>query len=381
MMSSGGGSGVRPSGSYILLGCAVLFVSVLSWQLLRPLERSVRAAESLLSRQGFAGSAACAQCHPAIHASHAGTAMRAALLRPESDLALATKGAMKGNVGAAAYTITPAAGGAYTYGVRFHGQQLEAPIRWAFGLGSAGQTYILEHQGALYESRVSFYDSIKALDLTIGAANAAPTKLIDAAGRKMSEADIRECFDCHALGVPRTGKPSLEGIELGVGCENCHGPAAMHVAARRGSDLKSGRMQPLRNQEAEEISQLCGRCHRTWEDVVSLRIRGVNNVRFQPYRLTLSRCYDSREQRISCVACHNPHENVVTDAASYDRQCQSCHAARAPEPKPASLACKSGKTANCTSCHMPKRELPGAHRAFTDHYIRVHRPGESYPDL
>jgi formate-dependent nitrite reductase cytochrome c552 subunit len=33
----------------------------------------------------------------------------------------------------------------------------------------------------------------------------------------------------------------------------------------------------------------------------------------------------------------------------------------------------------CVTCHMPKLELPGAHHKFSDHRIRVVRPGKSYP--
>jgi len=34
----------------------------------------------------------------------------------------------------------------------------------------------------------------------------------------------------------------------------------------------------------------------------------------------------------------------------------------------------------CSSCHMPKVELPGGHVAFTDHFIRVVHPGDAYPN-
>jgi hypothetical protein len=35
---------------------------------------------------------------------------------------------------------------------------------------------------------------------------------------------------------------------------------------------------------------------------------------------------------------------------------------------------------NCTSCHMPKIEVKAAHFNFTDHYIRIVRPGEKFPN-
>jgi hypothetical protein len=40
--------------------------------------------------------------------------------------------------------------------------------------------------------------------------------------------------------------------------------------------------------------------------------------------------------------------------------------------------CRVGKK-DCVNCHMPMVELPGAHKKFTDHRIRIARAGE-YPD-
>lgn len=367
----------RQRNSIAAVGACFLVLAAL---LSVPIAPPASSQPNLLASQGFAGSAACASCHPAIHRTHGQTAMRAALLPPASERALALRVPIEGTVDGASYRIRKGPDGGYQYLVEFGGKRLEAPIRWAFGLGTAGQTYVLEHQGALVESRVSYYDAVRGLDLTIGAANAKPTTVDEALGRTMSTADIRECFGCHALGVATGGDVQLTGIEFGVGCENCHGAAAAHVAARQKGDLQSAKMPSLKGLESEEVNQLCGKCHRTWEDVMSLRIRGVNNVRFQPYRLTLSKCYDSSDARIGCVACHNPHENPASGAAAYDARCQACHATQIASGK-AAAACRAGNTAQCSSCHMPKRELPGAHRAFTDHYIRVHRQGEPYPDL
>ena len=49
------------------------------------------------------------------------------------------------------------------------GETLTVPLLWAFGRGQAGQTYIFERDGVFYESRVSFYNALGGLDLTMGA--------------------------------------------------------------------------------------------------------------------------------------------------------------------------------------------------------------------
>lgn len=112
-----------------------------------------------------------------------------------------------------------------------------------------------------------------------------------------------------------------------------------------------------------------------------MSLTGVLNVRFQPYRLEMSRCWDPTDARISCLACHDPHQNVVKDLTAYDPKCLACHVTRghkvtAAMPGP---ACPRA-TSRCVSCHMPSIELPGSHHHFTDHDIRIVRAGAAYPD-
>jgi hypothetical protein len=101
-----------------------------------------------------------------------------------------------------------------------------------------------------------------------------------------------------------------------------------------------------------------------------LKLKGVNTVRFQPYRLSKSQCYDPADRRISCTACHDPHRPAVMSITQVDKACSSCHSIN---------ACPKA-TRDCASCHMPKYDLPGAHAKFSDHMIRVARAGESFPD-
>ncbi len=134
-------------------------------------------------------------------------------------------------------------------------------------------------------------------------------------------------------------------------------------------------MTRLAGLSTEEISDLCGACHRTWSQVAANGPRGVLNVRFQPYRLTNSKCYDAADRRIACTACHDPHGHSVRDISFYDIKCAACHSKSMASAKVCKVASK-----NCVSCHMPKIELPGAHFAFTDHQIRIARQGAPYPN-
>ena len=135
---------------------------------------------------------------------------------------------------------------------------------------------------------------------------------------------------------------------------------------------------------AEDISSFCGpdaiAPGRTCDERPHLQ--GETNVRFQPYRLANSKCFGGTDARISCLACHDPHQDVVREDSSYDAKCLSCHAA---STQPASAVARAGAPpcpvakANCVSCHMPKVNLPGAHIKFTDQTIRIVKPEAPLP--
>jgi hypothetical protein len=198
--------------------------------------------------------------------------------------------------------------------------------------------------------------------------------LKEAAGRLMSHDDKLGCFGCHATNA-RTGmRLTLEKMTPGVQCGHCHAATEDHVNAMLRDSGQLAVPAALSKLSAEQMSNFCGRCHRTWAEIAMQGAPSIANVRFQPYRLTGSRCYDPDDARISCVACHNPHEEVNTTPVDYDAKCQACHKSGKPKAK----ACPVSKS-KCVTCHMPKVELPGGHYKFSDHRIRIMKPNEPYP--
>lgn len=253
---------------------------------------------------------------------------------------------------------------------------LTVPIAWAFGLGAAGQTYVLEKDGTYYESFVSYYKQPDALDLTMGDQKFQPTNLLEAMGRPMGEREKKACFNCHSTNSVADSKFTQDTMLPGVQCERCHGDTANHLAGIKTGNASLFAMKKLGEMSAEETNNFCGQCHRTWEQIASNGPHGVLNVRFQPYRLTNSRCYDAEDKRISCTGCHDPHKEIDRTSKNYDARCQSCHA---DGGKPGALACKVAAK-DCASCHMPKIALPGSHHEFSDHDIRIVRAKSAYPD-
>ncbi|MBZ5595169.1 MAG: hypothetical protein LAP39_23230 [Acidobacteriia bacterium] len=332
------------------------------------------AQQTRLSNDG----ASCVACHPAEARSQPHTAMAQALESTADCEILRANPQLTFRDGVYTFRIVRE-GDRSLYTVTDGKETLTVPIAWAFGLGSAGQTYVYERNGTWYESRVSFYKQLRGLDLTMGAQDSTLKSVEEAAGRLTSPRGAQECFACHSTNATHEGRLEVNRLTPGVQCERCHGPAGQHVRAVKTGDVKGAAMQPLGKMTTEELSDFCGQCHRTWSHVAANGPHNVNNVRFQPYRLTNSRCYDALDPRIRCVACHDPHRDVERRAASYDAKCLACHgAAKALAGGRPTKICPTG-TADCVHCHMPKYEIPGSHNLFTDHQIRVARPGEPYP--
>lgn len=320
-----------------------------------------------------AGAEVCATCHAKEAARFHNTPMARALVSVSAAEILERHPSLTLETGGVRWSIVREGDGSVMTVTR-GSQSLTVPLLWAFGRGRAGQTYVFERGGVFYESRVSFYNALEGLDLTMGAPQHRGEEIEEAAGRRMDALGARDCFGCHSSGAVVEGRLHLESIVPGVGCESCHGPAARHVEAVRAGDAAAAKMRPLSGSTAEDMAELCGKCHRTWSEIALRGPRGVNNVRFQPYRLVNSKCYGAGDARISCTACHDPHGPLETSAAAYDRRCAACHSAALH-----AKTCPAAK-ANCVTCHMPKIELPGAHARFTDHQIRIARAGDPYPN-
>jgi hypothetical protein len=253
-------------------------------------------------------------------------------------------------------------------------EAFSVPNLYAFGQGKAGQTYVFEHGGAFYESRASFYEAPAMLDLTIGDIGTKPQTIVEGAGRRLNPADAANCFGCHSNGGVTGGVLHLESVVPGVGCGSCHGQVDKHASAIRAGNAAAAKLPRLADLAAEDMSELCGRCHRTWAQIAQTGMRGPNTVRFQPYRMTNSKCYDVEDPRIRCTACHDPHGPLNTNLASFDSKCTACHSAELH-----TKVCPVAKN-NCVTCHMPKIDLPGAHAQFTDHQIRIARTGGPFPN-
>jgi hypothetical protein len=350
------------------------------------------------SRAEFVGTAACSRCHASMTASQVETPMARNMAPAATAQILQTHRALNFAVDQFKYRIDTDANRAM-YSVSNGTEKLAYPLQWAFGTGRVAQSYLFRKEdGGFYEARASFFVKLNALDFTPGRTLLKPSSTDEAMDRHVGMSEVQRCFACHATAANISGKFDEEHMMPGVTCEACHGPGADHVKATgrpaageavgaAGGPVKPAGFRPTIFNPADltpaDAVDFCGACHSSWWDVKLSDGKGVSTTRSAPYRLVTSKCWGKGDARLTCTACHDPHKQLETRAAAYDGVCRTCHVSGAgakPTGSHPGAACPTGATSECTSCHMKKTYVPEMHADFTDHRIRIVRPGEAFPE-
>jgi hypothetical protein len=184
----------------------------------------------------YVGDVACAQCHP----EHAESYRRHPMGR---SLAPVARAAADDRYDAAAGKPFEALG--YHFEVERRGAQvfhreirtdargkpaatLEAPIHFVLGSGTHGKSYLVNRDGLLFQSPVSWLTAQQTWAISPGFA----------ADRHFERPVTAQCLFCHANNanaieatINRFREPVFRGYS--IGCERCHGPGQLHVAARQ----------------------------------------------------------------------------------------------------------------------------------------------------
>ncbi|HVT07889.1 MAG TPA: cytochrome c3 family protein [Polyangia bacterium] len=183
-------------------------------------------------------------------------------------------------------------------------------------------------------------------------------------------------------------------VELGIGCEACHGGSRAHADdplllpdfAPRASFLDTAAAREVTR--AERINRVCARCHQvlfsrypfTWEGGQRHggTAGGSSITSGEARDFLLGGC----ARQMSCVTCHDPHgEDRRADLARLatpagNGVCVRCHEQYAA---PAALRAHahhdpSGAGGSCVACHMPRKNM-GLGYALT-RYHRIGRPDD-----
>lgn len=326
------------------------------------------------ARSGYVGPQVCAECHSSLQKGQSQHAMaQTSMLAAGSSLLEHGDAQYKDKE--FSYRIHEQDGQMF-YSVAGRGDSFSAPLLWAFGSGSVGQSYLFESDGALFEARMSFLHG-RGFDLTPGHPTGEPASLKFAVGRPIPGDEQPKCFGCHTVGSSTGENFDPAQAMLGISCEGCHGPGADHVAlAKSGASTPGLIFNPARLAPAQALD-FCGACHRAYWDVAD--VSDIHAIRFPALRLEQSKCWGNGDARLACTTCHDPHQPLVRQTAAYDGKCLSCHRGNSSEPATAEHMAPACPVAvrDCASCHIRKYEIPGMRLSFTDHKIRIIR-GKSF---
>ena len=353
--------------------------------------------QSIAAQDTIVGASVCLPCHRKMTNQQETPMARNASRAASADI-LHAHPQLSFTAGHVHYAIN-STGGVSTYSVTDDTHTLVEKLLWAFGLGRVGQSYLFKKEdGKFYEARVTYFSRLGNLNFTPARALTNPSSLEEAMDRPVPDDEVIRCFACHTTASIVNGKLDEQGLIPGVTCEDCHGPGAKHSA-----NMYSGSIFNPAHLEPADSIDFCGACHGAFWDIVLAKLTGPNTARSQPYRLETSKCWRATgDARLTCISCHDPHQQLQTDPLDYDHVCTSCHTttaavnpSSAPAVTPAASLASSDTTATaaksvpatcpvakqkCVSCHMPKVYVPDMHDNFTDHRIRIPHPGEAFPE-
>lgn len=171
-------------------------------------------------------------------------------------------------------------------------------------------------------------------------------------------AGMDTCRDCHE----EEYGTKLAGAHRGIGCENCHGPAAAHVANKDDEAAT-----PPKHRERE----FCLGCH----GFVASRPDGFPQVVGQEHngRKRCVACHDAHdpvpdEPPKSCDGCHGRIARIKALSAHSQLACTECHQVAEQhlvQPRTA-LPTKPDAREACAGCHDPASTQPAAARSRVD---------------
>ena len=179
-------------------------------------------------------------------------------------------------------------------------------------------------------------------------------------------------------------------VEVGIGCESCHGGSREHVKNPSVKPSFVPHASFVRASDAPasvEITRTCARCHQvlfsgypfTWEGGKRGEDnRGGSHINSGEARdFLMGHC----AQKMSCVDCHDPHApgnekriRELEDTPAGNAVCVRCHSKYGTEDALRAHAHHDpkGEGGKCMNCHMPRKNmsLGGA----TTRYHRIGSP-------
>ncbi len=318
----------------------------------------------------YAGPEACRACHRTIAESQAQTAM-AQTWRGTNAAFAESKFDEGDEASQQIHYHVRRNGGQVLFSVASAGSEpLTLPVESMIGGKRHGISLLLKvsqlggislERPAMIEARYALLHT-GAFVLSPGFPKEQPQEREHALGRVLSPSFELRCLTCH-------GKPGTLGAgkDGGVGCESCHGPASAHVASAKGEGPNEPQLVKPKSLHGVASIEVCAECHSGFKP------RGHSDpvpedllISSQVSALRHSECFIQSGERLTCTACHNPHQDSATVSQTSVRVCLGCHSLSAPGH---AAICPVNQTQDCTGCHMRTVQVDSFR--VTDHWIRV----------
>jgi hypothetical protein len=270
--------------------------------------------------------------------------------------------------------------------------QIQAEVQYVVGSGRQAFSYLIEHDGFLYESPITWYAKDRRWGLSPG---------YESRASRFDRPILSECLFCHsnkAQLVPGTlNRYRTPVFEAGhaIGCERCHGPGELHVLGPKVVDGRDVTIVNPADLEPSPRDAVCEQCHligprriaregaqsedfrpglpfyRFWSVFVPPASAVKNKFASQAEQMHDSRCYLASSGRLGCISCHDPHvmPSLEEKPAYFRDRCLGCHADRGCRLE-ASVRVQRTGSDDCIACHMPRSgSSNNAHVATTNHRI------------
>ena len=143
-------------------------------------------------------------------------------------------------------------------------------VQYAVGSGTNARTYLIDRGGIMFESPITWYAEKRIWDLSPGY-HENPSQRFN---RRIPDG----CIQCHAGHAAPTGDGTSNRfeeqpfLELGIGCERCHGPGKRHVEKLEADDWDAD------DETAEERRQADGDEHAAQGDQRARQRPGLGSI-------------------------------------------------------------------------------------------------------
>jgi hypothetical protein len=355
--------------------CVPALLSLVAVQLALPRQAANQQAEPTPPPpSAYAGDAACAQCHSALAKSYQATPHA-------TDSSLASGKTILGDFNpqnavlrtsnpSLAFVMLSTPDGFFQSAVNLSDPKnlTQSMKRFDIVIGSGrhGQTYLYWDGDQLYELPVSWWSYAH--------------RWVDSPGYPdgvlhWTRAAQPRCLECHAnyfttLAMPNHYDKST--LVLGIGCERCHGPGALHVSRERSTNPpargspQQAIVNPARLSRDQQIG-LCTLCHAGQTPSIKPAMTYIVGDNINDYikvsppptdapvdvhgnqvgALEQSKCFISG--KLTCSTCHNVHKKQE-NADAFSAHCLECHKVAAC-PRFHTLG--DSIRGHCVDCHMP----------------------------